>query len=208
MRNKKARKRKAMKKTVRVTLLLIITTVCQMSLVICTRLLYYLEQVHKVYGKVTMAGSTGETPIGSVEVCVGDYQYSELTNYYGDFELEMVEGIWTINFHKPGYESFSTKVTLSAEEPQVQLDVELVWIEPPAPIDLTGFWDLTLDPDTAPGEGPYVYYMAQTGTKLYTTPGEPTFPFSGKIDGSAVTLTYIFSIYKQLDPSSGQSTNS
>jgi hypothetical protein len=94
----------------------------------CKPIVYYLEQVYKLYGKVTVAGSNGETPIGSVEVFVGDYQYSELTNYYGDYELELAKGTWTINFVKEGYEPVSAEVTVGPEPDarRIRLDMEMV----------------------------------------------------------------------------------
>lgn len=182
-----------MKRKTRSIFLLITMVFIVLSLVTCTRLLYYLEQVCKVYGQVTVAGSDGESPIGSVEVFVGDYEYSELTNYFGDYEMEMAEGTWTINFYKEGYEPFSTEVTISAEEPRVRVDAELVWIAPPAPIDLNGYWDWFFTPDCTEEEpecepeelGPVLLGIQQTDSILVTDLED----FEGNISGSIVTLS-------------------
>jgi hypothetical protein len=53
-------------------------------------------------------GTNPPTPVGSVEVFVGDYQYSELTNYNGDYEMEMAAGTWTLHFVKEGYAGSQT----------------------------------------------------------------------------------------------------
>lgn len=126
-------------KVLRVFLVLVIATVCLVSLATCGRILYYLEQVCKVYGTVTVAGTDPPTPLGSVEVFVDDYQYSELTNYYGDYEMEMVEGTWTINFHKDGYEVATEVVVVNDENQRVEVNVALV-PELPEPPEIAGEW--------------------------------------------------------------------
>ncbi len=113
----------------------LVTAALSLILVNCKPIPYYLEQVCKVYGTVTVAGSEGATPIGSVEVFVDGYQYSELTNYNGDYELELVEGTWTVSFQKDGYEPASAEVTVSLDAPRFRLDVEMVKIGPPPPQD-------------------------------------------------------------------------
>lgn len=182
-------------KGLRVILALVIATVCIVSLATCTKLIYYLEQVCKVYGTVTVAGTDPPTPIGSVEVVVGDYQYSELTNYYGDYEMEMAEGIWTINFRKEGYEPVTEEVTFDPENEnqRVRLDVSMVWIQPPTTIDLTGYWDWFFtpdcdpdDPDCEPAElGPVMLGIQQTNSTLVADLED----FEGSINGSAFSLT-------------------
>ena len=185
-----------MKRATRMLLLLVIAVVFLLALASCKQLIYYLEQVQKVYGKVTLAGSNGETPICSVEVFVGDFQYSELTNYCGDYELEMAKGTWTINFRKEGYEPYGEEVTVSAENPRVRLDVELVWIEPPW--SMSGYWLIFLQEDGEYGEyGPsHLMYVEQTGSTF-----EGNFYgifLSGGVDGTAVTL--------YVDPGTGPKT--
>jgi hypothetical protein len=156
----------------------------------CKPVTYYLGQVYKVHGRVTVAGSEGKTPIGSAEVFVGDYQYSELTNYYGDYEIELSEGTWTLNIVKDGYEPFSATVAVGPDAPRVQLDAELVWIPPVVPIDLTGDWDFTLFPDNAAQMGPFTFLIKQTSTDLFGTSGQPDYTFTGTIDGSMVTIDF------------------
>ena len=167
-------------RVVRVVGVLLLAVVCLLGLSTCKPIVYYLAQVCKVHGKVTLAGSAGRTPIGSVEAFVGDYQYSELTNYYGDYELELAAGSWTINFLKDGYEPVSAEVTVSLEEPRVRLDVEMVRIAPP--VDLTGYWEVYI---IAGGQefGPDVFYILQTGSELDCARG-----FTGSISGSTVTI--------------------
>jgi len=92
--------------------------------------------VYKVYGKVTVAGTNSPTPLCSVEVFMGDYQYSELTNYNGDYEMELPEGTWTINFCKDDYEPASAEVTVGPDNPRVEMNVVL---EPIAQ-DIVGVW--------------------------------------------------------------------
>ncbi len=154
----------------------------------CKPITFYLEQVYKVHGTVTVAGSDGGTPIGSAEVIVGNYEYSELTNYYGDYELEMPEGTWTINIHKDGYEPFTETVTVGPDARRVQVDAELVWIPPEVPIDLTGYWTLTLDIDGGGELGPFEFYIRQTVLDLYATGGDPSSVMTGSLDGPTVTL--------------------
>jgi hypothetical protein len=115
-----------MMKALRVPVGLVIGAAFLLGVASCKPIVYYLEQVYKVYGKVTVAGSDGETPIGSVEVFVGDYQYSELTNCYGDYELELAKGTWKIDFVKEGYEPVSAEVTVGPDAARVRLDMVMV----------------------------------------------------------------------------------
>jgi len=125
--------------------------------------MYYLEQVCKVYGTVTVAGTDPATPLGSVEVFVGDYQYSELTNYYGDYEMEMAEGTWTINFRKEGYEPVTAEVTLGPENEnqRVQLDVSMSLDTASDPNQPDGHLGLVLDADRWVGDrSSYAWHQA------------------------------------------------
>lgn len=90
----------------------------------CKPLPFYLQQVCKIYGTATDA-KTGD-PLESVEVSVDPYQYSELTNSQGDFELEMAVGSWTITFVKDGYETQSVDVTLKADGDSEEVNATLV----------------------------------------------------------------------------------
>jgi hypothetical protein len=111
---------------------LVVTVIVVAALVgSCQPIGEYLEQVYKVYGTVTDAQSGA--PLESVEVFVGDSQYSELTNSYGDYELEMVEGTWTLNFVKAGYESYAVEISVGGEEARTLVDAALVQKVPPAP---------------------------------------------------------------------------
>ncbi len=154
----------------------------------CKPITYYLSQVYKVYGKVTVSGSNGGTPIGSAEVFVGHYQYSELTNYYGDYEMEMAEGTWTINIQKDGYESYTTTVTVGPKAPRVRVDAELVWIKPVEPIDLNGYWDLTLYLGGSQTFHAGQFFIRQTDSSLHAGSGGDSPVFDGSIDGPTVTL--------------------
>jgi hypothetical protein len=120
----------------RVIFLLIVAVACLVLLTSCYYIDYYLSQVYKVYGKVTVAGTNSPTPLCSVEVFMGDYQYSELTNYNGDYEMELPEGTWTINFYKDDYEPASAEVTVGPDNPRVEVNVVL---EPIAQ-DIVGVW--------------------------------------------------------------------
>ena len=61
--------------------------------------------------------------------------------------------------------------------------------DPLEPIDLTGYWDLTLYLDSEEVMGPFEFYIGQTGSDLYATPGEPEYAFTGTIDELAVSFT-------------------
>ncbi len=100
-------------------LIVTVTTV----LVTCKPITYYLERVYKAYGKVSEAG-TG-IPLESVEVFVGTYQYSTLTNGLGDYGLELAEGTWVLSYVKDGYNTETRTVTVSAQTPRVKVDVVL-----------------------------------------------------------------------------------
>jgi hypothetical protein len=105
----------------------------------CKPVAYYLAEVYKVYGKVTVANADPTIPLESVEVFVGDYQYSELTNSLGDYEMELPEGTWTIKFLKEGAETFTAApITVGKDNPRQRLDAALVC----SVFDLTGWWDL------------------------------------------------------------------
>jgi hypothetical protein len=90
----------------------------------CKPIPYYLQQVCKVYGTATDS-RTGD-PLESVEVSVSPYQYSELTNSLGDYELEMAVGTWTVTFTKDGYETYSVEVPLLAKGDRVEVNAALV----------------------------------------------------------------------------------
>ncbi len=96
-----------------------------MTLVTCKPIDYYLERVYKAHGKVTDA-NTGE-PLESVEVFVKGYQYSELTNSLGDYEIELAEGTWTLEFVKDGYdtEESDPPVTVGPTNQRVLVDIQL-----------------------------------------------------------------------------------
>ncbi len=92
-------------------------------LMACQPISYYLQKVDKAYGNVT--DGTGQ-PLESVEVFVHGYQYSELTNGLGDYEIELADGSWTLDFVKEGYTTVSVPgVTVSPKNPRVRVDVTL-----------------------------------------------------------------------------------
>jgi hypothetical protein len=160
--------------------ILLIVVIGMLLLAGCKPIGYYLTQLYKVHGKATVADTEPPSPIGSVEVVVGDYEYSELTNYYGDYELEMAEGTWTISFIKEGYEPYSAVVSVGPSDPRVRADAAMVRLEPPP--TLTGHWLFSLaSPDGE--EGPYLLYFAQDGTIVTGTHG-----ISGEMVNGDVTL--------------------
>jgi hypothetical protein len=104
----------------------------------CKPIPYYLARVCKAYGKVT-DGATG-LPLESVEVSIGTYEYSELTNGLGDYELELADGTWTLQFEREGYETWSVDVTVnSVDTPKCRQDAVLVPVLPVLP-DISGVW--------------------------------------------------------------------
>jgi hypothetical protein len=115
---------KTMKKKNTILLLVAAVVVIAALLPGCKPIPYYLQMVYKVHGTVRDADS-GD-PIESVEVFISTYQYSDLTNGLGDYELEMAAGTWTIEFVKEGYESQFHDVTCSETDPRIRLDVDLV----------------------------------------------------------------------------------
>ena len=96
-----------------------------MTLVTCKPIDYYLQRVYKAYGKVTDA-NTGE-PLESVEVFLKGYQYSELTNALGDYEIELAEGTWTLEFVKDGYNTADSDppVQVGPTNPRALVDAKL-----------------------------------------------------------------------------------
>jgi len=125
-----------MKKRVEMFLLLMIASAATLTLVSCKPIAYYLERVYKAYGKVTDAG-TGQ-PIESVEVFLGTYQISVLTNGLGDYGIELADGTWTLRFVKDGYETATLSVTVNAANPRVNVDVALQVPPPPPPPPYSG----------------------------------------------------------------------
>ena len=148
----------------------------------CKPVTYYLERTYKVHGTVTEAETSPPVALVSVEVFVGEYQYSELTNYYGDYEMELPAGTWTIRFVKAGYETVEAQVTVGPDSPRVQLDMRMTRIvTPPPEINLTGYWDFYRTED---GEvhGPDLDCILQEGSSLKMR------WLSGTITGSDVVL--------------------
>jgi uncharacterized protein (DUF2141 family) len=94
-----------------------------MILVGCKPIAYYLERVYKAHGTVTDA-ETGD-PLEGVEVILGDYQYSVLSNGLGDYGIELAEGTWTLHFVKDGHVTVDKQVTVSASIPRVKVDAQL-----------------------------------------------------------------------------------
>jgi hypothetical protein len=168
----------------RVIFLLIVAAACLVLLTSCYFIDYYLSQVYKVYGKVTVDGTEPPVPISSVEVFMSDYQYSELTNYNGDYEMELPEGTWTINFYKDDYEPATAEVTVGPDNPRVELNISMVWIQPPTPIDVTGYYDWFVKlGEEGDWELAYILYIHQTDSDL-----EGSMGFSGSISDSTVIL--------------------
>lgn len=126
----------------------------------CKPIPYYLARVCKAYGKVTDS-ATG-SPLESVEVSIGAYEYSELTNGLGDYELELADGTWTLQFEKEGYDPWSVDVTVnSVDAPRCRQDAVLVPVVIDLP-DISGVWigdDVVVnnsDPEN-PGYGDYEF---------------------------------------------------
>lgn len=157
-----------------------------LSLGACRPIEYYLTQVYKVHGRVTVAGSDPAAPIGSVEVRVGAHQYSELTNYYGDYEMELPDGAWTITFSKEGYEPQSMEVAVGSGNPRQELDAELVWIAPP--FIMTGYWAVYADFGDGEEVTPHLIYFEQNGAEIEGWDGDSQ--FTVEIVGSTVTIQF------------------
>jgi hypothetical protein len=136
--------------------------VATITLLSCKPIAYYLEKVYKAYGTVTDA-VTG-APLESVEVVLGTYQYSELTNGLGDYELELAEGTWTIHFVKDGYVTMDAVVTVNATTPRVKVSAQLSR----AGYQMSGTWE-SPSGITVPN-GVYGY------VKLVADSGQPTDP--------------------------------
>ncbi len=116
------------KMTIGLGVLLIIATA--MLLPGCKPIPYYLERVYKAYGKVT--GESDGTGIGSVAVSIGDFLYSDLTNGWGDYDLELPEGTWRITYkprsnpNQPAvHDEGEAIVTVGPSTPNVRVDVAL-----------------------------------------------------------------------------------
>jgi hypothetical protein len=128
-----------------------------LSLVSCKPVAYYLERVYKAQGTVTDAG-TG-TPLESVEVSLGSYQYSELSNGLGDYEMEMAEGTWTLVFTKDGYQPLTvSSVTVGPTKQRVKVDAALTPVAAPAP-EFVGQWAVSM---TSPIEATITWTLTST----------------------------------------------
>jgi Carboxypeptidase regulatory-like domain len=124
--------------------LLLMFSIAAMAImfVSCKPITYYLEQVDKAYGRVT-DGVTG-LPLESVEVSIHGYQYSELTNSLGDYELMLADGTWTLDFVKDGYTTSSKVVTVGPRAQRAKADAQLTPVAPPLlPPDFVGTWKTT-----------------------------------------------------------------
>jgi hypothetical protein len=122
-------------KALRALATLLIAAISLTSLTTCKPITYYLAQVYKAYGKVTDA-QTGD-PLESVEVSVKGYQYSELTNGLGDYELELPEGTWTLEFAKDGYDiADSDPFTVGPTNPRTLVNAVLT----PKALSIWGTW--------------------------------------------------------------------
>jgi hypothetical protein len=135
----------------------------------CKPIEKYLEQVCKVRG--TVLDSVTQNPISSVEVFIDGYQYSELTNVDGEYEMEMAEGTWTLRYEKAGYEATTESVTLSKTNPRVVLTTRLDRIWSPLPAGI-----LVTDRDN--GRIVFVQNMAGTGWTSFGTVGSDVGQFT------------------------------
>jgi len=128
---------RSMKRIVGVLTVLALVAVAMLTST-CKPIPYYLAKVCKAYGKVT--DSTTSLPLESVEVSIGIFEYSELTNGLGDYELELADGTWTLKFEKEGYVTWSVDVTVnSVDTPRFRQDAVLVPIPQVIP-DISGVW--------------------------------------------------------------------
>jgi len=154
-------------------------------LIQCRPFSAYLEQVYKVYGHVTVTGTDPPLPLGSVEVFVGSYQYSELTNFNGDYELELPEGTWEITFLKNGYEGESGQVTVGPDQPRVHLDAEMIRVS--GAFDLTGYWIAYAETEGSVDTSGLIYFL-QSGNTISAFGSET--PIYGVVDGASVSFTF------------------
>jgi hypothetical protein len=203
----------------RIRLMLVLALIAlSMAIVSCKPIDYYLGMVYKAYGTVTE--KTGNdipgVPLSSVEVIVSgyqkSYQYSDLTNVDGKWELELAEGTWTLAFVKEGYETISVgDIKVNANNPRYDVGVvELVPITP-EPGDIVGVWfgeklDFVNDPA--------VVDMQQTYTAdgyfefLYTNPENPEEYYEASQKGIYTTAegmleTQITHFLSDYDPDTG-----
>ena len=150
-------------------------------LVSCKPIAYYLQQVYKAYGTVTEAGTGG--PLESVEVFLGSYQYSVLTNGLGDYGIELAEGTWTLHFVKNGYTTLDKVVTVNAANPRVKVDAQLTPLAPPASTpEFVGTWQASM------GEGRGAITLTLTETLGTITAADAPSP-SLDLETDRVTIT-------------------
>ncbi len=161
-----------------ILLLVVALIALTMLLVTCMPMMRFLDTVYKAHGTVTDA-ETG-VPLVSVEVFISTYQYSELTNSQGDYELELREGTWTLDFIKDGYEPLSKEVTVDETNQRVRVDAALTPIGPGV-IWLVGFW--AMEPASLPSspivvfnaDGTWGYFENYFGTGDPLMSGEWTY---------------------------------
>jgi hypothetical protein len=134
---------------------------------------------------------TGD-PLESVEVFIGNYQYSELTNGLGDYELELAAGTWTLEFIKDGYETQSREVTVDAANARVEMDVALSPPQPPGGPWILGCWVQSIV--TAPHTSTFEFRADGTWTlweSYYATGDEIESQGTWTLNGSTLSGTVV-----------------
>ncbi len=140
------------------SLLLLVCVALVAVLVSCKPVTYYLAMVYKAYGTVTEAGSGAL--LESVEVSIRSYQYSELTNGLGDYEIELAEGTWKLDFVKEGYLTETREVTVGPGNPREKVDVVLT----PVGFTLSGAWPSPTGATIPDGVFGYIKLTASGGS--------------------------------------------
>ncbi len=161
-----------------------------MVLTTCKPIDYYLQMIYKAYGKVT---DTNGNPLESVEVFIKGYQYSELTNGEGDYEIELAEGTWTLEFVKEGYMTKSSLPFQVGRSPLVRRWEENASLEP-IPLSIWGTWVNPIyktGPNGPPGK---VEFNANGTTAWYALSGGLSPYDSGmyRIDSQIASLYQIY----------------
>jgi hypothetical protein len=126
------------------------------------------------------------------------YQYSDLTNVDGKWELELAEGTWSLDFVKEGYETTSVgDITVNADNPRY--DVGVVELVPmtPEPGDIVGVWfgqNLEYISDPALVDMQQTYTADAYFEWLCTEPGNPEAYYQGSQKGTYTTANGLLEI--------------
>ena len=154
----------------------ILSVVCIILLVSCPNFTKFLKHINDELFKVrgTVVECPAGKPLVSVEVFVNDYQYSELTNSEGDYEIELPEGKWNLNFVKDNFTSEVVEVNVGPQNPREEITTCL--------LKTTSELSTIVIADRGNNRIAQIKDMDGNGWTSYGTTGSGTDQFNGPVD--------------------------